>query len=454
MSIKAFEQGGGARGDRPQGMALFLVLVQIFVLALIIAALGTLALRNLRSTSEKSWERQARFAAYAGVQTSLAELEVDHTFQLLSAQERQLSTDGHLRYTIEVHNNVVNGSGDSILAPDNTWIPPGSAWVRSRGYLAEVGSYQTSALIALVSRARPVFDHAIFGEDQVTVSGGTEIRSYSSVGGFASTVSSPGAPSMRAHLATNSTQAGAIQMDSSAWVDGNAYSGLGSTPATVVQGNAHTGTSMQLEEEKEIYRFRTLLPPSTSGYQVPWLNAATTHWVFPWETDPTHAGGSADLPREASYGNYRIRANNPEWTRATNLFAGEYFVNGNLTLDSDFATFDEAAVGGVTQLPLHANDEFPVVFYVSGNVTLNNVRVNHVGGGSNDSVPRRLQFYLLTPGTTFRMTNGSVAHAVVAGRDVDVVIDGGSELFGAVIARRVTVEDSRINYDTTLAGVP
>ncbi len=445
---------GGRTKQSRTGMALFLVLVQVFILALIIAALGSMALRNLRATSEKSWERQARFAAYAGIQTSLAELDADHRFQSTAPLERQLSEDGYLRYTFEVRNNVDSGDGSSVLAPDNTWIPPGTAWVRSKGFLAEVGSYETSALIALVSRARPVFDHAIFAEERIQIEGSSIVRSYSSALGFTASASQPGSPRTQAHLGSNSVDAGAIQLASSAWVDGNAYSGLGSVPGAVVVGSSHTGSSLQLDEEKQVFRFRTLLPSPTSGLSIPWLNPAATHWVFPWETHSEHTGGNPDIPRERSYSSYLVRTNNPKWGRATNLFSGEYFVDGNLTLQSDFSSFKVKEVGGPTQIPVHANDEFPVIIYVSGNVTLNNVLVNNVGADGNDPVPRRLQIYLLTPGSTFRMTNESVAHAMVAGKEVNVVVEEDSQLYGAVIAGHVRVSDSQVHYDTALTGVP
>lgn len=432
-----------------RGIALFLVLVQIAVLAIVVAALGTMALKNLQSTSSKSWQRQARHAAYAGIQASLAKLDSDPNWSPSAAWSQPLGHGGELHYSVEVVNNVNNADGDVVLAPDNTWVPPGTAWIRSRGYLGEVGTYQTSALIALVSRARPVFDHAAFAQEKIELSNASQVNSYrASVG--RTPQSGLGADAARlAHLGTNSSAGGAITISGTSWTDGNAYSGLGSNPVGVVainSGSQLTGGKLTLEERKDVFRFHTSLN-GTSGPAVSIPAFTPAGYSFPWET----ADMTGDQPRQAAYSSFEVRVNNPDWNVATNLFAGEYFVEGDLTFRSS-GSFRSSL--HPTVVNVHANTEFPVIFYVKGNVLLDNVKINTVLPSSlpGSPSPRTLQIYTLTDGKTFRMNNSEL-HAVVGGRGLSAEIVNGSELYGAVIAGRVALDSAKIHYDSDLRGI-
>ena len=431
-----------------RGMALILVLLQIAVLALVVAALGSLALKNLRSTSMKSWQRQARHAAYAGVQASLAQLDHDSHWQPSSAWTEPLGDGALLRYEVEVLNNVHNPSGAAALAPDGTWIPAGAAWVRSRGYLGDVGSDQDFTLIALVARARPSFNHAIFGHSQVALLNGSQVNSYtSSVGRVPQSGLGPDATHL-AHLGTNSIAANAISLVDS-WSDGNAFAGLSSAPTSVISlgsGSTLTGARLSLADRKALFRFRSKLE-GTSGptLRIPELHAGL--YNFLWETSE----GTGDQPRESAFESLQVSGNHPDWGRATNLFSGEYYITGDLIFYGSSAF---RASLRPTVINVHANTEFPVVIYVRGNVQLDNVRVNTVlpPGVPGSPSPRTLQIYTLTDGATFDMKNSEL-HAVVAGRGLNVTIAENSELFGAVIADRATVDNSKVHYDRALTGV-
>ncbi len=448
---------GAQSARKPRGMALIVVMVILMVVAIVVASFGTLALENLKATSAKSWERQARFAAYAGVQSSLALLDQDPEF---STEEytAQLGQNGELRYSIEVHNNVFSQDGSATLAPDNTWIPPGAAWVRSHGYLGDVGSYQNSALIALVSRARPKFDHAIFAEDSIEIIGASTVNSYDSTRGYDNTASAPGSEARReAHLGTNSTSAGAISVGSGSWVDGNAYIGLDGQPNTNFTngGGTLTGDLLKLDEEVDLFTFHTPLENqhsigSSSGgpLTIPYFDPDTGSdgsYIFPWEVEPL----DGHLPQRMSFNSLTVQANNPTWDLATNLFSGEYYIAGNLAGKHN----DNLAGGETLVVNVHANDEFPVVLYVAGDIDLNNVKFNTNEPPATESNPRRLQIYSVTPGATFTLSGGSELHALVAGKGLKVQVTEGSRLFGGIIAGKVTVRDSQIHYDTSVLGL-
>ena len=430
-----------------QGISLMLVLVQIFVLAIFVAALGTLAIHNLRSTSEKSWQRQARFAAYAGIQASLAELETDPAWA--PGTYGDSLGNPNLRYTIDVLNNLNNPNGEAVLAPDNTWVPPGTTWLRSRGYLGEVGSYQTKSLVAVVGRGRPVFDHAIFGENQITVAANSQVNSYSSSGGYAATSSSQVRPALNSHLATNSQSPEAVYLTQGSWVDGNVYVGLAGNPTTGVRvdnGGQQQGEKLKLEDEKQVFRFRSKLGhlADTAVSRIIPAHHDALNFIFPWETEP---GPDNNVqPAEHAYNQFRVQANNPDWGVATNLFSGEYLITGDL----DFRKLP--GVSERTVINVHANDEFPVVLYVQGNVYLSDVVVNGPHG-SQLPKPRHLQIYTLRDNAVC-VLNNSELHGVVAGKGLTVNLQNGSELFGSILASNAIVADSQIHYDRDLMGVP
>lgn len=444
---------------RPSGIALMVVIVNILILGLVVAALGTLSLSNLKATSSKSWERQARFAAYAGIQESLAQLDLEPTWAPTEPWTKAVGEGEELHFSVEVVNNVNSADGESILAPDNTWIPPGAAWVRSKGFLGEVGTYKADALIALVSRARPTFDHALFSRDQIRLEDGTAVDSYNALLAGAPVFSSQTNPSYKAHLGTQSSQLSAITISGGSWADGNAYVGTDSS-GTGGTLDGITGTVAPLERDKNIFKFRPSAAVGALPLQVLEVpKRVGADYVFPWET----SNGTGDQPRKAAYSTVNIQANHPDWGRATNLFSGEYYVDGDLILKKN----PVFAGSGRVRINVHANDEFPVVIYVKGNVLLSQVEVvfiepNPTGGTSlfapRRAHPRQLQIYALggdepgDPQPTFTMVD-SVMHGVVAGKSLKVHIKGGSELFGGVIAKDITVANSKIHYDSSLAGI-
>lgn len=154
--------GGSAlvRRSRKFGSALLLTMTMLFVLTMIIGAVGNMSQMNTSSVAVKRWQKQARFAGYAGLQDALARINVDPTYNS-PIPATPLDGDPDTLYQVEIFNNF--GSTTGQYAPDQkTWVPPGQIYLYSIGMLPGRQAQASSGYVSIAGVQRPRFDLAVY----------------------------------------------------------------------------------------------------------------------------------------------------------------------------------------------------------------------------------------------------------------------------------------------------
>lgn len=405
-----------------KGSALAFLIIVIFVMTLIVFSVATLSNQNLENVRGKYWEERARFGALAGVQHALTELSADNSWDALGPGGPSptgdwirvpLEGDANVTFSLQVEN--LFGSTTGTWAPDKkTWIPPGCAWINAVGQLAFRESTGIASIVSIVGPQRPVFDHAIFASNSVTLRE-THTESWHP----------SGTGDDKAGVATNSIAAGAIQILDNSFVDGDVTSGvnpMGVGASIVVTGSTVTGMQESAQESKLEPDFTSPIPVGTP---VPPVYNSSVNF----DSSVQVARGSVIL---SGAGN-----------NLTFDAPGNYYIQGDLSLDNGAALILDPSV----------TFEDPVVLYVDQHVNIRDgAQVNWNGAVPDD--PRKLQIY-----TTTRFQSEMT---IVNTQDVSVMLAGStnsnffiheSRLFGSVIAGDAVAEGSVVHYDIRDQGV-
>lgn len=409
--------------SKDRGSALVSVLMMSLVLFAFIIAVSILMNQRFHSVNLKQAQDRAKYAARAGITRSLQALTANVLWGAGFAKT-PLTGDPELSYQVEVLNNFTGSLGDpGLYAPDGaTWVPKGTVWIRSVGTMGNVSSGSVG-LVGVLGQYRPVFDFSIFGDRSVTILGSSVVDTMIAGG--------------KADVGSNALNGPAIVIGAASSVQGKALCAPTADPTSAsvisVTGGSTVGGKEASNETKVILPFPNRTAP-------PVLSPASAL------TLPLNSGSpnSYNL-MPGDYTNVTVDGSDLILSAPNGQQPGKYFIDGNL----------EVRNGGRIVLD-HANPDYPVILYVRGNATFDHAIIGVDSGGAL-LTPKSLQIYFTEtpPGdaSTFLVNNGTTGSFVAAGDNVAMTING-SEFQGALIGRTVTLNNSRLHYDTSLRDIP
>lgn len=391
-----------------EGMVLVIgVIVMAFLLLLVLPFLYQLSAEN--RLTDKSFKSSAALSlAEAGIERALWELNFgdiltwdgDSSLRTLSITSFQ-TPSGNVAGDIEI--KVYNSE---------TKLPV----VESRGLV----SYSDSALMAKATRAELMeikydpWNFAVFGNDDLDFSSEAEVDSYDSTNGpyGGANIGAEG------NIGTNGTLFGSIDLCSNSNVYGDAYSGPGTDPESVIitQGNANiTGEKKSLFEEKEM---PSVTPPEglafMGGYSL----------------------GAGDVGTINSSGEF------------TSLVLGS---NSTLTITSDATLYITGDFTMSSNSQLDIADGVNVTIYLGGTFTqASNSQINNL---SQDPTS------LLILGTdsfngTMTWNSSTAFYGAVYAPRAHVDFNSNADFFGSISAGTFEFNsNARFHYDKALAGL-
>ena len=403
----------------------------MLMVVMIVGAIGNLSQQQMNSVARTNWQKMATYAAYAGVQKALSELEGSHGWSAGIA-DTPMPGQPNVLYQVEVTNNYASGSG--VMAPDGkTWVPPGAVFLYSLGKVEGRESEGVGGYAVLVGAQRPAFDHAIFGQAGVTLTN-SSVLMYDPEGVV--TASDP-----IAHVGTNSTDLSAL-VSTASTVEGKLLSPVGS-PAGVVSVSGGTNAGVEIAEETKLvteFPITGTPAPLVAAQQAvaspgtmapPWggLPLSDTYWLAPGSygdvvVPPGRKLGFA--PSAAGDRNYKFR---------------------NLVL-----------MPGAS-IEVNTIPDYSIVCYVENNVILlGNNLVNWDTATDQPRMPRELQFYLTglqatpTSNTTLSVTDCPKTSFIACAQKGQATLTN-STVYGSLIMDRCTLANSTLYYDVRVTGV-
>lgn len=414
-------------------------------LVLVAAAVGSLSQRHLISVATQSWQKQARYAAYSGVQDGLEHLATDRHWSA-PLREVPLSDEGGVEYSVQFDNNLSGSEGR--YAPDNvTWIPAGSAYMFSLGVIPNRASEGVAAFAAVVGPQQMKFNHAIFGTERVIVDG-SKVRDWDP-----ERVSEGG--DLQAHVGTNSNTVLAAHPSSplvasnGAHIEGELRIGVGGSLDLI----ADAGASHQGKKISDEAKVLTDIPPFVDVFT---MTGTLTLPATPNRTGYIgyllHPGVYEDVivPAGATLLLAPVAAERPEGSgqiRALNTYSFQ-----NLTLEPGASIAVQGAPGPGRIPP---NDSYPIKVYVRESMMLQGN--NTANWNSDTDTPFKaeaLQVYFAGNDTRLRASGApSKLSLTVAGSDLLAELDN-VQFYGAVLGKDVRLTNSSLYYDLRLRSVP
>jgi hypothetical protein len=393
------------------GSALLVTMTMLFVMVLIIGAVGNLSQMNTTNVAVRRWQKQARFAGYAGLQDALSRCSADSSYNV-PITPTALDGDPDTLYQVDVFNNF--GSTTGHFAPDNkTWVPPGAIYLYSIGSLRGRNAQGSGGYVAVAGVQRPRFDLALYCE------GGNVQLNDSNV-----VVWDPTTPpvSQIAHVSSNQRTGLAIQSVNSN-VQGKLICGpglnVGSSIAVSGGSNAglETGVSAKILTPFNAPVPQTAIVPPISG---------PDFYLY--------AGG---------YGDVVVPAGTTLELAPTTGSGARVYTFRSLTLMP-------GANIRVTTTP-----DYPISVYCTNSFTAQgNNDINWNGATSQPFDPQRLQMYFTgTAATHLNLNNCPHVSMVAAGKGLVAQVSH-TEMWGSVMASSAHLSgNSTLHYDVRLTGV-
>lgn len=178
------------------------LLLMISVLALLVATVANDSLQTLKTTSQSGRDSQAKYAAYAGMETVMNELRKQDQYSgeesLGTRHGRKVGSMGELsdvKYDVLIWNNMQasssgGGSSSSTQAeamdgPEGIQVQPDTVYMVSTGRDQVKGQEVVlTSMAGTARRVRPVFEDAAFGRSKLMVEGDTLVDAWDSQGGW------------------------------------------------------------------------------------------------------------------------------------------------------------------------------------------------------------------------------------------------------------------------------
>lgn len=383
---------------------LILTLALFAVLWFVVLGFANASVNSLRQSREQVSGEQAYWAAEAGLRLALQALAKDATY---SPKEAWVSM-AHLtktRYRIEVY--------PSKTSPVK--IPSDCIYVLVTGKESAGLERQMAAVVKPATGKKSLLNFSVFA-NSLLVDGGSRIDSFDSTVG----------PSVRgslANVATNSIVAGAINLTGGSWIQGTIQVGVGgktglAKPSTPTKGSANV-----------VWKDWSCWSLAES--------AMTSALSFPAVASP--AAGTADVKVD-----YKGLTLSPGSYRDLAASGG-----GEVRLGGGTYVFRSLKLTGGAKLSFTGTASNPAIVYCTKDLDLTG------GTLSNTSAQPRNLTFMLAKDVAAKMNGGAQAFAVVYGPQADFVLQGGTDLYGAIVGRKVEVKNgASIHYDVDLIKNP
>lgn len=410
-------------------MILGILLASIFLGVLMTALYGT-ALQSLGGSAQGVSERQARYAAYAGIQRSLFELNKDPDWRLGWSQPQPLQQNPQLAYTVDADDTPPELGANEV-------------YLFAQGYLEDG---QTQKAVAAFSgtafRPEKSFAEAAFGFGEMSLAT-TSTNAYdSSAGMYTEDKLAANAAGSGGHVGSTTK----VRLSTGTTVDGDAIlakeaissavPGQSAPPSAVLEnlgGGTLTGATVQPPEARSRPTFDN---PYKETSDVEITNVDT---LLPKDpppgTIPTLAPGC-------------IKSLSVGAGKTIKLASGDHYITDSLTLE------------GATLLT-----EGEVRLFVGKQMSVTNSVVNPLGLDKNgkpvnDRRPKDLVVFfldeLVDPDTEERSSllnvSGGFLNCCFLGSRLQASVDS-TEFLGAIVGDNVDISSSKIHYDKSLETI-
>ena len=379
---------------------MILALGLLGVLWFVVLAFSSSTIDSLRLSQRAVGSERAAWAAEAGLNVTVAAVikNIDYT---------PPTTWTAMAHTAESYSVVVYKSTSSPVS-----IPSGCVYVVATGKDRR-GQTRQAAAVVRPGSSKTSLNFSVFA-DALSLSGGCYIDS------FDSTVSQ-WIRGSAANVATNSITSGAIRLVGGSWIQGAIQVGVGGKTGVARPGTPTTNTSNVVWKDWSCW------------------SLAESAMTSPVEFTPVSAptAGTAAV--------------NVDW-RGADVTPGSYgdlkaSGGGTVRLTGGTYVFKSINLSGGARLSFSGST--PATIYVTQDLDLS--------GGTfynTTSVPRNVVF-MLAKGVKGKMTGGAQAFGVVYGPEAEFSITGGTDLYGAIVAKSVTLQSgASIHYDVDLAKNP
>ena len=394
-----------------EGLGLPMILGACGILAIATGVVGAYAVSNLNTLGREQVYDQCHYGSYSGIQWALSQVSSDPRTSCANPtdiiQTLGFSSSADLRCDVFIYSNLPQAVPPWTVAPDGTVIPEGVIYVVANSKLmhnSNSAGARSAQLTALCTPSLFYFNNALLADTGATVKNGSILDAYTGPTYATNTGTPP-----TANITTNANSGtGAVSIDGTGTVvHGGTLVGTGGTVSPIL---AVTGGAVEDG------------PDGVLGAAVP-LKLANP----PGQPYSTIAPGALNTIKHLVGGT-------------------TYLISGDLNVGSSGGFFVDPNPSPPT--PATAQDDSVFVF-VQGDITVASGAVFGDPTQKADS----LQIYVPKrkgPGGPhhFDMT-GATGSFLLAGPDVIATVTN-SEIQGALIAEKVTVDNSKVHYDSGL----
>lgn len=391
-------------------MSLVYILMAIAFLFVVVGSVTALGVASLDASSQQVSDKQASYAANAGVQFALRGLYGDNNYAPPlpatppTKDQYTVLPNGSGQYSVQVINNFMNGTTITDLpGPHGVTVPKNFIYILSYGQDAAA---RTTRQVGLLVKAGHMFDYGMFGKDSIKLGGGAQVDSFNSDNlPYGLTPTSTLHNSANLQIGTDGTQAAVVTVDgSNVNVYGSAYVGPGADLSTAFNYNGASSTTFS----------------GTTGTLPCALN-------FPVVTPPTLTGPGTDITTSGTFLPGSYSSINLNSHASITLKAGTYYITGDVSLRGGSTINTENPPTG------------PVKLYFAGKFDIS-------GGAIVNPSMKATNFQIYgtataqSTATDATLTGGSTSAFTFYAPNSDVKLVGGQTLYGAVVGN--TIVDS------------
>ncbi len=379
---------------------LVLALGLIGVLWFLVLAFSHSAVEGLRLARHSLSSERATWAAESGLRLAVMALGKDPNYTASSSWVK-------MTYTPESYKVVISKAVNSPVP-----VPADHLYVQATGR-DRSGITRRVAAVVKPGTSKTSLNFSVFASS-LSLNGGCRIDSFDSM-------VSQWVRGNAANVATNSVTAGAISLVGGSWIQGAIQVGVGGKTGTAKPLTPTTNTGNVVWKDWSCWS----LDESTLTSPLEFANvsapaAGTTAVTVDWRGSNVAPGSYGDL-KASGGGEVRLSGGTYVF-RSINLTGGAKLSFSGTTPATVYVTQDLDLSGGT--------------FY------------------NTTAVPRNVVF-MLAKGVKGKMTGGAQAFAVIYGPEAEFSLTGGTDLYGAIVAKTVTLlSGASIHYDVDLAKNP
>lgn len=383
---------------------LILTLGLFAVLWFVVLGFANASVSSLNQSREQVSGEQAYWAAEAGLRLALQALAKDASY---SPKDQWVSM-AHLtgtKYRIQVY--------PAKTSPVK--IPSDCIYVRVTGKDPSGTERKMAAVVKPATSKKSLLSFSVFASS-LSLQGGCRIDSFDSTVG-------PLIRGSLANVATNSIVAGAISLAGGSWIQGTIQVGVGGKTGAASPSTPTKNTANVVWKDWSCWSLAE--------------SAMTSALSFPAVAAP--AAGSTDVK--------------VDW-KGLSLTPGSYrdlsaSGGGEVRLGGGTYVLRSLKLTGGAKLSFTGTANNPAIVYITKDLDLT--------GGTlyNTSAQPKNMTFMLAKDVAAKMTGGAQAFAVVYGPEADFTLQGGTDLYGAIVGRNVELKGgASIHYDTDLAKNP